>query len=162
VARQEIPVTPAVRVLRAKGISFQPRLYSWEEHGGTALSARALGVPERCVIKTLVLRTDAGECLLLLMHGDREASLKQLARTLGVRHVEMADEEEAHRRTGYLFGGTSPFGTRTPIPVYVERTVFELPRILINGGKRGFLVEIDPSDLRKALHVAEVDVASPG
>jgi Cys-tRNA(Pro) deacylase len=160
-ARQETPVTPAVRALRAGGVSFQSHLYTWEEHGGTALSSHALGVPEGSVIKTLVLRTDEGECLLLLMHGDREASLKQLARVLGVKHVEMAGEAEAFRRTGYLFGGTSPFGTRTPMAVYAERTIFALPKILINGGKRGFLVEMQPSDLRRLLSITEVDVASP-
>jgi Cys-tRNA(Pro) deacylase len=95
------------------------------------------------------------------MHGDREASLKQLARVLGVKHVEMAGEADAFRRTGYPFGGTSPFGTRTPLAVYAERSIFALPKILINGGKRGFLVEIRPADLRKVLQVTEVDVAAP-
>ncbi len=158
----QIPITPAIRALRASGIEFQPRPYTWEEHGGAALSARVLGVPEGSVIKTLVLKTDAGEYILLLMHGDKEASLKQLARVIGVKHVEMAEEAEATRRTGYLFGGTSPFGTRTRMPVYVERTVFTLPKILINGGKRGFLVEMQPSDMRRVLPLTEVEVASPG
>lgn len=159
-ASEDVPVTPAIRHLRSKGIAFRPAQYTWEEHGGAALSARTLGVPEHVVIKTLVLCADHGHYLLLLMHGDREASLKQLARFLGVKHVEMAAEQEAARRTGYLFGGTSPFGTRTPLPVYAESTIFQLPRILINGGKRGLLVEMDPADLRTAFPVTEVTVAA--
>jgi len=160
--REDVPATPALRFLRARGITFRPLSYAWEEHGGTRQSARTLGVSEHAVVKTLVLRTDRGEFLLLLMHGDREASLKSLARTLGVKQVEMAGEADASRKTGYSFGGTSPFGTRAPLPVYAERSIFALPKILINGGKRGLLVEIDPSDLKRAFPVTEVETAVPG
>jgi Cys-tRNA(Pro) deacylase len=165
---EEFPVTTGVRFLRARGIPFVPRLYPFEEHGGTAAAARALSVPEHSVIKTLVIRADAvllkgvrpkvAGALLVLMHGDREVSLKALARAIGARRAEMCAEEEAHRLTGYVFGGTSPFGTRTPLAVYVERSVLELPRIFINGGKRGFLVEIDPAGLRAAFPLTEIDV----
>jgi Cys-tRNA(Pro) deacylase len=161
-ARDDIPVTPAIRFLRAKGIPFRAFTYPWEEHGGTRQSALSLGVEEHSVVKTLVLREEGGKLLLLLMHGDREASLKGLARALGVKHVEMAAEDEAGRKTGYQFGGTSPFGTRSPLAVLAERSIFSLPKILINGGKRGLLVEIDPADLRRAFPLTEVDAAVPG
>jgi len=156
---EEYPITPGVRFLRARAIPFTPRCYRFEEHGGAAASARALCVPEHAVVKTLVVRTDGAQVLLVLMHGDRELSLKNLARAIGVKSAVMCEEQEAKRLTGYLFGGTSPFGTRVPLPVYVERTILALPRILINGGKRGFLVEIDPADLRKAFPLTEIDAA---
>jgi Cys-tRNA(Pro) deacylase len=158
-SKADYPITPAIRVLREKGIEFKPHLYVYEEHGGTSHSSVALGVPEHQVVKTIVMQTDEREPLLVLMHGDREVSTKQLARFLGVKRVEPCDEATATRHTGYLFGGTSPFGTRHPLPVYVEKTVFDLPNIYINGGKRGFLVEIAPSDLRRAFRVTEVEVA---
>lgn len=158
-AKPDYPMTTAVRVLLEKKVNFRPHLYTYEEHGGTKLSAQALGVPEHHVVKTLVMETEEKKPLLVLMHGDREVSTKQLARILAVKRVEPCDETAANRHTGYLFGGTSPFGTRHPLPVYVERSVLALPRIYINGGKRGFLVEIDPADLRKALSATEVDVA---
>ncbi len=158
-SRPEVPVTTAVRVLRERKIEFSPHFYTYEEHGGTALSARALSVPEHEVIKTLVMQTSERKPLIVLMHGDREVSTKQLARIIGVRSVEPCDATTAQRHTGYQFGGTSPFGTRHPLPVYAERTIFMLPRMFINGGKRGFLVEINPADLRKAVDVTEVDVA---
>ena len=157
--KPEYPMTSAIRLLRDKGVGFQPHLYTYEEHGGTALSATALGVPEHQVVKTIVMETDERKPLIVLMHGDREVSTKQLARFMGVKRIEPCDEVTATKHTGYVFGGTSPFGTRHPLPVYVERSIFELPRLFINGGKRGFLVEIQPSDLRKALPVTEVDVA---
>ena len=153
------PITPAVRFLKSNHAEFQPRLYRYEEHGGTRVSAAALGVPEHAVIKTLVMETDQHKPLIVLMHGDCEVSTRQLARDLAVKSVEPCDERTAMRITGYQFGGTSPFGTRTPLPVYAERSIFELPVILINGGKRGFLVEIDPRVLRELLPVMEVDVA---
>ena len=157
--KPEYPMTSAIRLLRDKGVGFQPHLYTYEEHGGTALSATALGVPEHQVVKTIVMETDERKPLIVLMHGDWEVSSKQLARFIGVKRIEPCDEASATKHTGYVFGGTSPFGTRHPLPVYVERSIFELPRLFINGGKRGFLVEIQPSDLRKALPVTEVDVA---
>jgi Cys-tRNA(Pro) deacylase len=155
----EYPVTTAIRVLREKKIDFQPHMYTYEERGGTGVSARALNVPEHEVVKTLVMETDEKKPLLVLMHGDREVSTKQLARIAGVKRVEPCDEATAQRHTGYQFGGTSPFGTRHPLPVYAERTILALPRIFINGGKRGFLVEMNPADLRKAFEVTEVEVA---
>lgn len=157
--KPQYPVTTAIRVLREKKIDFQPHFYTYEEHGGTSVSASALNVPEHEVVKTLVMQTDEKQPLLVLMHGDREVSTKQLARIAGAKRVEPCDETTAQRHTGYQFGGTSPFGTRHPLPVYAERTIFTLPRIFINGGKRGFLVEIHPADLKKAFEVTEVEVA---
>jgi Cys-tRNA(Pro) deacylase len=156
------PVTPAVRVLREKKIDFEAHLYAYEERGGTRRSAESLGVDEHAVVKTLVMETDARKPLIVLMHGDREVSTKQLARSIGARSVEPCKPEAAQKHTGYLVGGTSPFGTRAKMPVYVERTIFEQPRIYINGGKRGFLVSIDPKVLREALPVEEVSVAVGG
>jgi Cys-tRNA(Pro) deacylase len=112
------------------------------------------------VVKTIVMATDEGKPLLVLMHGDREVSTKQLARVLNVKRIEPCDESAATKYTGYVFGGTSPFGTRQTLPVYVERSIFDLPRLFINGGKRGFLVEINPADLKSALPVVEVNVAT--
>jgi Cys-tRNA(Pro) deacylase len=155
----DYPVTPAIRFLREKKIPFTPHLYAYEEHGGTKASATALNVDEHAVIKTLVMQADGGTPILALMHGDREVSTKQLARTLDVKRVEPCNEATAQKHTGYLFGGTSPFGTRTQIPVYAEATIFSLPKMYINGGKRGFLVEITPADLIKALPVQKVPVA---
>ncbi len=156
----EYPVTSGVRVLREQGVAFVPHLYRYEEHGGTRHSAEALGVLEHAVVKTLVFITDQKKPLLVLMHGDREVSAKELARCIGAKSIEQCDERTAQRFTGYQFGGTSPFGTRTRLPVYVERSVLALDRIYINGGKRGFLVEINPAELRKVLGAVEVDVAT--
>ena len=153
----EYPITPAVRFLREKKVDFVPHLYDYVERGGAKESARQLGVDVHAVVKTLVLETNEKRPLVVLMHGDREVSTKSLARHLGVKSVEPATPEKASKLTGYLVGGTSPFGTRTKMPVYVERTIFGLERIWINGGKRGFLVEIDPDALR-LLEAAEVEV----
>ena len=158
-ADKDYPVTTAIRFLRSRNIEFRPHLYEYEEHGGTRLSAQALGVPEHEVVKTLVFETDARKLLIVLMHGDREVSAKELARVIGVKRVEPCDAAAAQRATGYVFGGTSPFGTRTALPVYAEKTIFTLARIYINGGKRGFLVELNPSVLESELHVTEVTVA---
>ncbi len=158
-SKPDYPITTAIRMLREKGIPFEPHLYTYEEHGGTRASAIELNVPEHSVVKTLVLQTDERKPLIVLMHGDYEVSTKQLARILGVKRVEPCDAATAQRHTGYLFGGTSPFGTRTALPVYVEKSILELPRIYINGGKRGFLVEINPAELKKAFHITEVEVA---
>ena len=155
----DIPVTPAVRLLREKNIPFIPHLYAYEERGGTKHSAAALGVDEHAVVKTLVMESDPKSPLVVLMHGDREVSTKQLARTLGVKQIAPCAEAAVTRLTGYMTGGCSPFGTRTRMPVYAEATIFTLPKIFINGGKRGFLVEIDPADLRRALAVTDVHVA---
>src|SRR5918912_776026 len=155
----DYPITPAIRLLREKRVAFEPRLYDYVEHGGTRRSAEALGIDEHSVVKTLVMETDAKKPFLVLMHGDREVSTKQLARTLGVKAVHPCDFAQAQKHTGYLVGGTSPFGTRTHLPIYAERTIFELPVIYINGGKRGFLVSIDPKVLKEVLHAEEVEVA---
>jgi len=153
------PVTPAVRLLREKKVEFEPHLYNYEEHGGTRHSAESLQVDEHAVVKTLVMETEARKPLIILMHGDREVSTKQLARTIGVKSVQPCDPQTAQKHTGYLVGGTSPLGTRTKMPIYVERTIFDLPKIYINGGKRGFLVEIKPQVLKELLVVQEVVVA---
>ena len=154
---EDYPVTIAVRDLRAKGIAFAPHLYNYIEHGGTKVSAEALGVPEHNVIKTIVMETDEKKPFLILMHGDLEVSTKQLARALGVKHVELCSADVAQRHTGYQFGGTSPFGTRKRLSVYAEKTIFDLPKIYINGGKRGFLVEIEPKELKRVCGAIEVE-----
>ena len=152
------PITPAVRFLREKEVEFVPHLYDYVEKGGTRESAKQLGVDEHTVVKTLVFETNDKKPLIVLMHGDRQVSAKNLARHIGVKSVEPATPERASKWTGYLVGGTSPFGTRTQMPIYVERTIFDLERILINGGKRGFLVEIEPRALREVLTIEEVDI----
>ncbi|MCA1615566.1 MAG: Cys-tRNA(Pro) deacylase [Acidobacteria bacterium] len=153
------PVTPAVRLLRERGVAFEPHLYEYEERGGTRRSAESLGVDEHAVVKTLVMETDERRPLIVLMHGDREVSTKNLARALGVKTVQPCKPETAQKHTGYLVGGTSPLGTRARLAVYAERTIFELPRVYLNGGKRGFLVSLDPQALRDVLPVEEVEVA---
>lgn len=155
----EYPVTPAVRLLREKQIEFEPYLYNYEERGGTKRSAESLGVDEHAVVKTLVMETEARKPLVVLMHGDREVSTKNLARAIGVKSVQPCDPQTAQKHTGYMVGGTSPMGTKSKLPVYVERTIFALPKIYINGGKRGFLVSLNPQDLRMLLPVEEVEVA---
>jgi len=158
----DYPVTPAVRYLREKKAAFVPRLYDYVEKGGTGESARQLGVDEHAVIKTLVFETNEKRPLIVLMLGDRQVSQKNLARHLGVKSVEPASPERAAKFTGYQFGGTSPFGTRTQMPIYVEKTIFDLDKIYINGGKRGFLVEIDPTILRAMLRIEEIMVSVEG
>jgi Cys-tRNA(Pro) deacylase len=155
----DYPVTPAVRLLREKKVDFAPHLYTYEERGGTHHSAESLGVDEHAVVKTLLMETDARKPLIILMHGDREVSTKRLAREIGARSVAPCKPETAQKHTGYLVGGTSPLATRATLPVYVERTIFDEPRIYINGGKRGFLVSLDPKVLRELLPVKEVSVA---
>ena len=153
------PITPAVRYLREKAVEFTPHLYDYVEKGGTRESARQLGVDEHAVVKTLVFETNEKKPLIVLMHGDREVSTKTLARRLGVKSVEPATPEKASKLTGYLVGGTSPFGTRTALPVYVESTICELKKIYINGGKRGFLIEIDPGILATTLKPIRVEIS---
>ncbi|MGA3287521.1 MAG: Cys-tRNA(Pro) deacylase [Bacteroidota bacterium] len=158
-SKDDYPVTPAIRILREKKISFIPHIYKYEEHGGTRLTAEMIGVPENLVVKTLVMETDQKKPLIILMHGDREVSTKQMARIIGVKQVTPCDASTAQRYTGYQFGGTSPFGTRHPLPVYVEKTILDLQKIYINGGKRGFIIEINPQDLRTAFQIMEVEAA---
>ena len=153
------PSTPATRLLSDRGIAYTEHLYRYEERGGTAASARELGLDEHAVVKTLVMEDDAGEPVVVLMHGDREVSTKALARQLGRRSVAICRPEVAHRHSGYQVGGTSPFGTRKRMPVCVERSILDLPRILLNGGSRGFLVGIDPAELVRILGATPVDVA---
>jgi Cys-tRNA(Pro) deacylase len=155
----DYPITPAVRLLREKKVEFEPHLYDYEERGGTKHSAEELGVDEHSVVKTLVMEADAHRPFIVLMHGDREVSTKNLARHLNVKSVHPCDFAQAQKHTGYLVGGTSPFGTRIHMHVYAERTIFDLPKLYINGGKRGFLVSIDPKVLKDVLHAEEVEVA---
>jgi Cys-tRNA(Pro) deacylase len=139
--------TPATQWLRRAGIGFSEHPYDYVEHGGTAESARQLGVPERAVVKTLVMQDERAQPLVVLMHGDCQVSTKALARAIGVKTVEPCRPDVAQRHSGYLVGGTSPFGLRKAMPVFVEETVLALERVLINGGRRGFLVGIDPAVL---------------
>lgn len=153
------PETPATRFLRQHRVSYSPHLYEYEEHGGTAVSARALGVDEHAVVKTLVMQDEAGKPLIVLMHGDRKVSTKNLARQAGRKSIEPCAPDVAQRHSGYLVGGTSPFATRKAMPVYVEATVLELPRIWINGGRRGFLVSLEPRVLVDLLRAQPVNCA---
>jgi len=157
-ARDRVPKTPAIRLLDSKQISYEVRLYSYEDHGGTHHAAEELGIPEHQVVKTLVLEADHKSPLIVLMHGDRSVSTKQLARQIDTKRVVPCDPHSAHKHTGYVVGGISPFGTRAELPVYVEKTILGLDRIVINGGRRGLLLEIDPRDLPKVLDVEEVEV----
>ncbi len=154
----DYPVTAAVRYLREKKVVFAAHLYDYVEKGGTSESAKQLGVGEHAVVKTLVFETNEKKPLIVLMHGDRQVSTKNLARHIGVKSVEPATADRATKFTGYQFGGKSPMGMKTQMPVYVEKSIFELDKIYINGGKRGFLVEIDPSVLSAVLNIEEVEV----
>jgi len=143
-AKDKIPVTPATRLLKRAGIDFTPHLYHYEERGGTAVSARELGVDEHQVIKTLIMEDEKHQPLIVLMHGDREVSTKELARRVGVKTITPCNPDTALRHTGYQVGGTSPFATRKVLPVYMEASIATLPVIYLNGGKRGFLVSLSP------------------
>lgn len=156
------PSTNATRLLRASGVDFTEHLYRYEEKGGTRVSARELGVDEHAVIKTLVMEDDAKRPLVVLMHGDREVSTKGLARVIGAKTVTPCKPDVADRHSGYQVGGTSPFGTRKEMPVYVERTVLELPRVYVNGGSRGFLVGLAPEVFTRLLKATPVDAAVEG
>ena len=158
-AKDNLPSTPALLALRAAKVAFEPRRYKYVDKGGTRASAEALGVDEHAVIKTIVLETAGKQPLICLQHGDRQISTKQLARLLGEKSVQPCDPAVAHRHTGYLVGGTSPFGTRKPLPIYVERTILDLPLIYINGGARGLLVSLSPRVLTELLGAVPVDVA---
>jgi len=157
--KEKLPITQAVRMLMEKGADFTLRTYKYEEKGGTTVASRELGVDEHQVVKTLVMEDDRKNPLLILMHGDNQVSTKNLARVLGVKSVEPCDPETAHRHTGYMVGGISPFGTRKPLKVYVEASVLELPMIYINAGKRGLLAEMSPDVLKKVLNPTAVNVA---
>jgi len=156
---ERMPSTPAVLALRAAKVEFTPHFYTYEENGGTAVSSRELAVDEHAVVKTLVMADDQGAPLMVLMHGDRKVSTKALARVIGVKAVTPCAPDVAQRHSGYRVGGTSPFGTRKKMPVYVERSVLDLPAIYINGGSRGFLVRIAPAVLINVLGAQPVTVA---
>lgn len=157
--REKTPVTAAIRALRAAGASWTEHPYAYEEHGGTEVSARELGVDEHAVVKTLVMEDDKKKPLIVLMHGDRQVSTQKLARLIGARGVEPCTPETANRHSGYLVGGTSPFGTRRPMPVYMEESILALDKIYVNGGKRGFLVGIGPREAARILSPVLVSVA---
>ena len=154
----DIPTTPAIRVLRAAKADFTAHAYKYEERGGTAQAARELGLDEHRIVKTIVLKNGAGKPLIMLMHGDREISPKALARALGEKSVELCERAEAERHSGYHCGGTSPFGFRRPgVPVYVQRSVLDLDWIAINGGQRGLFVRIAPALLTSILGARPLD-----
>ena len=157
--RAHVSETPATQFLRRHGVAFSEHVYDYVEHGGTAESARQLEVPENQVIKTLVMQDERAQPLIVLMHGDKQVSTKNLARQIDAKSVEPCKPEVAQRHSGYLVGGTSPFGTKKALPVYVEATVLELPRICINGGRRGYLVGIAPAVLVELLSAAPVHCA---
>ncbi len=151
--------TPAVHALRKHGIPFTEHEYRYELKGGTKVSSRELGVDEHHVVKTLVMEDETKAPLIILMHGDREVSTKNLARQIGRKVVKPCAPEVAERHSGYQVGGTSPFGTRKVLPIYVERSILDLEKIFLNGGRRGFLVGLDPGQAAQALNATPVDVA---
>ncbi|PTQ97743.1 Cys-tRNA(Pro) deacylase [Paraburkholderia sp. GV068] len=157
---RHVSETPATQFLRRHGVAFGEHPYDYVEHGGTGESARQLGVDEHQVVKTLVMEDEHAKPLIVLMHGDRTVSTKNLARQIGAKRVEPCKPEVANRHSGYLIGGTSPFGTRKQMPVYVESTILEMERIWLNGGRRGFLVSIEPKVLTGLLGAKPVQCAS--
>jgi Cys-tRNA(Pro) deacylase len=153
------PETQATKFLRQQQVQFTDHLYTYEEHGGTAVSARELNVDEHAVVKTLVMEDESAKPLIVLMHGDCKVSTKELARQIGCKKVEPCKPDVANRHTGFLVGGTSPFGTKKQIPVYVEKTILDLTLIYINGGRRGYLVGINPLELVRVLSPKVVETA---
>ena len=158
-AKEQTAVTPAIRVFREQGVAFILKPYKYEERGGTEVAARELGVDEHGVIKTLVMEDERKNPLIVIMQGDREVSTKELARTLGGKVIQPCDPATANRHTGYVVGGTSPFGTRKVLSVYIEQTILDIPRIIINAGKKGLLAEIATADLLRVLNPTLVNVA---
>ncbi len=156
---KHVSETPATQALKAAGVAYTEHAYDYVDHGGTAESARQLGWPEHAVVKTLVMQNERAEPLIVLMHGDKQVSTKNLARAIGAKSVEPCKPEVAQRHSGYLVGGTSPFGTRKTMPVYVEASVLALPQLLINGGRRGYLVELAPNVLTSLLKAQAVHCA---
>ncbi len=150
------PSTNATRLLRQLGIPFTEHLYRYEDEGGTKVSARELGISEHVVVKTLVMEDEKAAPMIVLMHGDLEVSTKALARQICVKSVQPCKPEIAQRHSGYLVGGTSPFGTKKQMPIFAEASIFDLPRIYINGGSRGFLVQMDPQELEKVVKLVRV------
>jgi Cys-tRNA(Pro) deacylase len=160
VGKDKTPMTPAVRALREAGVSFTEHPYTYVEHGGTSAFAAQTGIDEHAVVKTLVMEDEGKRPLVVLMHGDCEVSTKELARVLGVKTVRPCDPRTAERHSGYLVGGTSPFGLRRTMPVYVEETILTLPVIYINGGRRGFIVGLEPGALVRLLKPVPLSVAA--
>ena len=158
--KTKTPVTPAIRLLKQAKVPYEECLYGYVEHGGTTVSAQELGVDEHAVVKTLVMEDGDRHPLIVLMHGDRSVSTKNLARAMGTKHVVSCDPAVAEKHTGYRVGGTSPFGTRKRLPIYVQKSILDLDRVYINGGHRGFLVGISPDDLVRVLQPVAVDVAN--
>ncbi|MFO0677109.1 MAG: aminoacyl-tRNA deacylase [Polyangiaceae bacterium] len=156
-----VPSTPAILLLKKEKVAFETHFYRYEERGGTAASARELGVDEHAVVKTLIFETDAKSPVVVLMHGDREVSAKELARVLGVKSTAPCKPDVADRHSGYHVGGTSPFGTRKTMPIVLERTITELPRLYVNGGAKGFLVSMAPAELVRVLAPRLAEVATP-
>ena len=159
---ENAPETQAIKFLKSHKIAFSTHLYAYEEHGGTKTSARELNVPEHAVVKTLVFEDEAAKPLIVLMHGDCKVSTKELARQIGCKKVEPCKPEVANRHTGYLVGGTSPFGTKKVMPIYMEKTILDLPLIYINGGRRGYLVGVHPHDIVRTLNPKQVEAALKG
>ncbi len=157
--KEKFPITPAIRLLRENNIPCTSHLYPYEEHGGTAHSARCLGVDEHAVIKILIMEDDRKQPLIVLMHGDRKVSTRELARLRGVKTISPCDSAIADKHSGYQIGGTSPFGVRKLMPVYLEASILDLPRLYINGGKRGFLVGLVPADVQLLLQPLLAQVA---
>ena len=158
-AKEKIPTTPAIRMLKQQKVPYMLRTYQYEDRGGTTVSARELKVDEHQVIKTLVMEDEKRTPLIILMHGDREVSTKNLARTLGAKTIKPCDPKVAQKHTGYMVGGTSPFGTRKHLRVYMESTIQTLPKIYINAGRRGLLAEMSPKALIATLNPVPVEVA---
>ena len=157
--QRHLPATPATTLLRRSGVAFEEHGYDYVDRGGTAESAHQLGVPEHHVVKTLVMEDEGGNALLVLMHGDRQVSTRALARAIGAKNVTPCKPEVAQRHTGYQVGGTSPFGTRKALPVYVQSTILPLDRVMVNGGGRGHLVALDPAVFVTLLAAEPVDCA---
>jgi Cys-tRNA(Pro) deacylase len=158
-SKEKIPSTPAILALKEKGADFTLHTYAYEERGGTKVSSQKLGVDEHCVIKTLVMEDETSQPLIILMHGDKEVSTKALARTLNVKSIMPCKPNIAQKHTGYLIGGTSPFGTRKPLSIFMEKSIAALPYLLINAGSRGLLAKMTPTELIRILDPCEVSVA---
>ncbi|WP_159874736.1 Cys-tRNA(Pro) deacylase [Aquitalea denitrificans] len=159
-SKEKAPVTQAIRVLREHKVEYSEHLYKYEDKGGTTVSARELGVDEHCVVKTLIMEDEQKHPLIVLMHGDREVGTGMLAKQIGAKKINPCDPKTADKHSGYQVGGTSPFGTRHPMPVYMESSIAELARIYINGGKRGFLIGIDPQEVIRVLQPVLVQAAA--
>ena len=159
IKHENTPETPATKFLKAQQVAFSSHLYAYEEHGGTKVSARELNVDEHAVVKTLVMEDENGKPLIVLMHGNCKVSTKELARQSGHKKIEPCKPEVANRHTGFLVGGTSPFGTKKQLPVFIEKSILDLPLIYINGGRRGFLVGVHPHDVLRALSPTVVEAA---